>query len=91
MSDVLLVVTDAYDVRGGVELAPKIVAPQDQKGPIDVTLVRPDGTTTRAKADLVLAHVSGPRPPFALVRLAGLRATDVPAGTTVHRETTSAP
>lgn len=85
MSAPLLVVKEAFDVRGGVELAPRIVAPEDGRGPLDVVLELPDGTTRGAVADLVVAHVSGPHRPFALVRLRGLGAADVPAGTTIRR------
>lgn len=88
---VLLVVEGAFDVRGGVELAPRIVAPKDEKGPIEVTLVAPDGSVRRTRADLVLAHIAGPRPPFALVRLPGLSAADVAVGTEVRWEGPSLP
>jgi len=83
MTSVLLVVREAYDVRGGVELAPRIVAP-DERGPLGVTLFFPDGSSRDTRAELVVAHVSGPRAPFALVRLPGLTAAEVPAGTEVR-------
>lgn len=83
MSELLMVVEAAYDVRGGTELAPRISAPEGKRGAIHVRIERPDGSTLEARAELVLAHVSGPRPPFAIVRVLGLGAADVPAGTRV--------
>ena len=91
MTDVLLTVDAAYATRGGVELSPRIVpselgiAALDTKnaGPVDVLLELPDGTTKDARAELSYAHISGPKPPFALVRLLGLTESDVPSGTRV--------
>lgn len=83
MSHLLVVVEAAYDVRSGVELAPRISAPEGRRGAFDVRLDRPDGTTLEARAELVVAHVSGPRPPFAIVRVLGLGAADVPSGTRI--------
>lgn len=83
MSQLLVVVEAAFDVRSGAELAPRISAPEGKRGAFDVRLERPDGTTLEARAELVVAHVSGPRPPFAIVRVLGLGATDLPTGTRV--------
>lgn len=83
MSHLLVVVEAAYDVRAGVELAPRISPPEARRGAFGVRLERPDGTTLEARAELVVAHVSGPRPPFAIVRVLGLGAADVPSGTRI--------
>jgi len=90
MTDLLLTVDAAYATRGGVELSPRIVpselgiAALDPKaGPVDVRLELPDGSTKDVRAELSYAHISGPKPPFALVRLLGLTESDVPTGTRV--------
>lgn len=88
MSDPLLIVDAAYATRGGVELSPRIVPNELGRGPIAVRLERPDGSTSDASAELVFAHISGPKPPFALVKLAGLTERDVPVGTRVFVRST---
>lgn len=85
MTQPLLTVDAVYPIRGGLELSPRVEgAPADLgSGALDVRLERPDGTTLDARAELVFAHISGPRPPFALARLLGLAESDVPVGTRV--------
>ncbi len=80
----LLVVSEAFAVRGGVQLSPKVVPPKALgKGPAEATLITPDGASRTAKIALDFAHISGPNPPFALVRVLDLGVDDVPPGTRV--------
>lgn len=77
-------VSEAFAVRGGVQLSPRVVPPKELgKGPLEATLVAPDGARRTAKIALDFAHISGPNPPFALVRVLELAVDDVPPGTRV--------
>ncbi len=85
MTQLLLTVDAVHPIRGGLELSPRVegAAADLGRGALEVRLERPDGTTLDARAELVFAHISGPRPPFALVRLPGIAESDVPVGTRV--------
>ena len=83
----LLVVTEAFAVRGGVQLAPRVVPPKALgKGPAEATLITPDGAQRTVKIALDFAHISGPNPPFALVRVLDVGVDDVPPGTRIEIE-----
>lgn len=84
MSKRLLVVTDAFLTRGqGVLVEPKITLDHDAPQTFDVRLRFPDGTERVTQASFEVAHIRGPRAPFAMVRLLELSPSDVPAGTEV--------
>ncbi len=80
MTERTLVVTDTVVARGkGVLLLPRLVAtPTQPRGPFVARLTLPAEPPREVTAMLEVAHVRGPLPPFAMVRLPELDA--VPAG-----------
>lgn len=83
MRERLLVVTSAYEARGGSDVMPKIASDGLPPSPFAVTLRTPDGAERSAKATAIVAHVRGPLPPFALVRVLDVPPQALPAGTEV--------
>lgn len=79
MTERTLVVTDTVTGRGkGVLLLPKLIAtPTQPRGSFVARLTLPGEPTREVVAVLEVAHIRGPLPPFALVRLPEL--ADVPA------------
>jgi hypothetical protein len=87
MATKLLVVKDAFPARGGgVEVLPPVGSERLPPSPFVVTLRAPDGSERRAGATAIVAHMRGPLPPFAMLRLADVEADAVPAGTEVWLE-----
>ncbi len=83
----LLVVDGVFAARRGVQLSPRLV-PEPAWGlgrePFDIRLVRPDGSSREGRAELDIAHVTGPRPPYALCRVLDVSESEVPIGTRVY-------
>ncbi|MCA9590401.1 MAG: hypothetical protein KC657_34095 [Myxococcales bacterium] len=81
----LLVVEDAFVGRGaGVLLMPRITAADaPAAATFAVRLRAPDGSERQVSAALEVAHMRGPLPPYAMVRLPTLSVDDVPPGTEV--------
>ena len=52
----------------------------------EATLRTRDGSERRTTAAAILAHIRGPRPPFAMIHLHDVSAEDVPAGTEIWIE-----
>jgi hypothetical protein len=87
MAAPLLVVKDAFPARGGgVEVLPPVGSDRLPPSPFVITLRAPDGAERRASATAVVAHMRGPLPPFAMLRLAGVDADAVPPGTELWLE-----
>lgn len=84
MADRLLSVEDAFVAKGpGVLVMPRFTAASPARGKIPVQLRFPDGTTREATAEIEVAHMRGPLPPFAMYRLHALVPDDVPPGTEI--------
>jgi hypothetical protein len=84
MSERLLSVEDAFVAKGpGVLVMPRFTAQSPPKGRIQVQLRFSDGTTRDVQAEVEVAHMRGPLPPFAMYRLHGVLPEDVPAGTEI--------
>ena len=81
MLERLLVVKGTFPSRGGVEVLPAVASDRVPATPFDVTVRTPDGAERRAKATVIVAHIRGPLPPMAMVRLADLTVDAVPPGT----------
>jgi hypothetical protein len=82
MPDRLLTVEDAFVANGsGVLVMPRFTAASPTKGKFQVQLRFADGRTRDVTAELDVAHMRGPLPPFAMYRLHGVVPEDVPAGT----------
>lgn len=80
----MLVVEEAFVARGrGVLLAPRFTLAQPRPGAFRVTLRLPGGEARDAEATIEIAHVRGPLPPYAMIRLPELSPADVPPGTEV--------
>lgn len=80
----LLVVQDAFAARaGGVHVLPKITLARATRAPFAITLRTPDGAERPATASLEVMHVRGPLPPFGMLRLHDLAASDVPLGSEI--------
>lgn len=81
MSERLLIVDDAFVAKGpGVLLMPRITAKDPVRGRFAVELRQPDGTARQVQAELDVAHMRGPLPPFAMYRLHEVTPEDVPKG-----------
>ncbi len=84
MAERLLSVEDAFVAKGnGVLVMPRFTAAAPPKGKIPVQLRRPDGTTREVEAEIEVAHMRGPLPPFAMYRLHGVTPDEVPVGTEI--------
>jgi hypothetical protein len=81
MARQLLVAKDAFPARGGVDVLPAVASDRLPPAPFEVTLRLPDGTERSAKATAILAHIRGPLPPLAMIRLVDVEVDAVPAGT----------
>jgi hypothetical protein len=80
----LLVVEDAFVAKGpGVLVMPRFTAQTPAKGKFTVRLRLPDGTERDVTAEIDVAHMRGPLPPFAMYRLHGVTPEDVPVGTEI--------
>jgi len=84
MSERLLSVEDAFVAKGpGVLVMPRFTAASPPRGKIAVELRLPDGTTRAVQAEIEVAHMRGPLPPFAMYRLHDVTPADVPPGTEI--------
>jgi len=84
MVERLLAVEDAFVAKGpGVLVMPRFTAAAPPRGKFAVQLRFVDGSTREATAEVEVAHMRGPLPPFAMYRLHGLAPEDVPAGTEI--------
>ena len=82
MADRLLVVEDAFVAKGpGVLVMPRFTAASPIKGKFLVELRFADGSKRQVTAEVDVAHMRGPLPPFAMYRLHGVVPDDLPAGT----------
>lgn len=84
MVERLLSVEDAFVAKGpGVLVMPRFTTATPPRGTFAVQLRFTDGSTRDATAEVEVAHMRGPLPPFAMYRLHGLVPEDVPAGTEI--------
>jgi hypothetical protein len=84
MADRLLVVEDAFVAKGpGVLVMPRFTTTSPPKGKMAVELRFGDGTVRSIQAEVDVAHMRGPLPPFAMYRLHGVTPDEVPAGTEI--------
>jgi hypothetical protein len=80
----LLVVEDAFAVRGrDVTVSPRITVQDPSRTPFAVRLRLPTGEERVATAALEVAHIQGPLPPYAMVRLIATTVETVPLGTEI--------
>jgi hypothetical protein len=84
MVERLLAVEEAFVAKGpGVLVMPRFTTATPPRGKFAVQLRFADGTTRDTTAEVEVAHMRGPLPPFAMYRLHGLTPEDVPAGTEI--------
>jgi hypothetical protein len=84
MATRLLSVEDAFVAKGpGVVVMPRFTTASAPKGKFPVQLRFANGTTRDVSAEVDVAHMRGPLPPFAMYRLHGVTPEDVPAGTEI--------
>jgi hypothetical protein len=83
MATRLLVVKDAFLATrgGGVEVLPPVASDRLPPSPFEVVLRAPDAPDRRVRATAIIAHVRGPLPPFAMLRLDEASVDAVPPGT----------
>lgn len=83
MAELLLRVEDAFAARGGVSVMPRFTTQAAPKGRFAIELRLPNGERREVEAEVDVAHMRGPLPPFAMYRLHGVAPEDVPAGTEI--------
>lgn len=84
MVERLLSVEEAFVAKGpGVLVMPRFTTATPPRGKFAVQLRFADGRTRDATAEVEVAHMRGPLPPFAMYRLHGLAPEDVPTGTEI--------
>jgi hypothetical protein len=84
MGERLLTVADAFVAKGpGVVVMPRFTTATPPKGRFPVQLRFPDGTARDVTAEVDVAHMRGPLPPFAMYRLHEVTPEEVPAGTEI--------
>ena len=84
MGERLLSVEDAFVAKGaGVVVMPRFTTATPPRGKFTVQLRFADGTSRDVTAEVDVAHMRGPLPPFAMYRLHGVTAEEVPAGTEI--------
>jgi len=82
----LVVVEEAVAARGGgTQVFPRFTLDKPSRGTLAVLLRLPNGQERRTRATLDVAHIRGPMPPFALVRLIDDAPESVPTGTEIFR------
>jgi hypothetical protein len=82
MAERLLTIEDAFVARGhGVLVMPRFTTSTPPKGKLTLQLRFADGSTRDVTAEIEVAHMRGPLPPFAMYRLHGVTPEEVPAGT----------
>jgi hypothetical protein len=78
----LLTIEDAFIAKGaGVLLMPRFTTASARRGRFAVQLRFADGTARDVEAEVDVAHMRGPLPPFAMYRLHGVQPAELPAGT----------
>ena len=84
MTERLLVVEECFLAAAGkVMVTPRLKVARATREPFAVRLRLPSGEERAATAALDFAHIQGPLPPFAMMRLIGVTPDDVPAGTEI--------
>lgn len=84
MPELLLTVVDAFVAKGpGVVVMPRFTTATPPKGKLTVELRFADGARREVTAEVDVAHMRGPLPPFAMYRLHGVTPEEVPAGTEI--------
>ena len=84
MAECLLRVEDAFVAKGaGVVVMPRFTTASAPKGKFTVQLRLADGTRREVTAEVDVAHMRGPLPPFAMYRLHGVTPEELPAGTEI--------
>lgn len=84
MGACLLRVEDAFVAKGaGILVMPRFTTASAPKGKFAVELRFASGATRAVTAEVDVAHMRGPLPPFAMYRLHGLTPEEVPAGTEI--------
>lgn len=82
---VLFVVEDAFPARaGGVHVMPRFTTAQAGKGRVRVRLRLPSGAERELDGEVETAHMRGPLPSYAMLRLLGVTPEDVPIGTEIR-------
>ncbi|MEO8874328.1 MAG: hypothetical protein ABI461_01975 [Polyangiaceae bacterium] len=82
----LLVVEEAFVTRGsGVLVLPRITFDGSTHAPFAITLRFPNGEERAAQGVFEVSHIKGAFAPFAMLRVLDLKPEDVPAGTTISR------
>ena len=80
----LLVVEECFAAPGGrVMVRPRVTLAKATREAFEVELRLPNGGARLVTAALDFAHIQGPLPPFAMVRLLGIAPEDVPPGTEI--------
>lgn len=84
MAERLLRIEDAFVAKGpGVVVMPRFTTASAPKGKFAVELRLPGGGTREVMAEVDVAHMRGPLPPFAMYRLHGVAPEELPAGTEI--------
>ena len=82
MAERLLVVADAFVANGrGVLVTPRFTATAPTKGTFALQLRFANGTVRDIDAEMDVAHMRGPLPPYAMYRLHGVTTEELVAGT----------
>lgn len=84
MGECLLRIEDAFVAKGpGLVVMPRFTTASAPKGKFAVQLRFADGTAREVTAEVDVAHMRGPLPPFAMYRLHGVTTEEVAAGTEI--------
>lgn len=83
MSELLLVVEDAFASRRDTLVLPRFELRPGAPLKVEVRLRLPDGSERRVTAAIDVAHVRGDRPPFAMVRFPNAAPEEIPPGTEI--------
>lgn len=82
----LLTVEDVFPARrGDVHVMPRFTTADAPAGPLRVSLRFSDGTSREVDAVVEAAHVRGPLPPYAMLRLRNVSVDEVSVGTEIWR------
>lgn len=82
MGERLVVVEEAFMVRGRTLVRPAITVDRAPGASFEVRVRTPDGRERSATAALETSHVRGPLPPLAMLRI-DAPPEDLPAGTEI--------
>lgn len=82
MAERLLVIDDAFVANGrGVLVTPRFTTASPKKGTFALQLRFANGTVREVDAEMDVAHMRGPLPPYAMYRLHGVTTEELPPGT----------